>query len=453
MKSDNLGSSDDEENIPIRQISRKYPNININSLKLKIDKILQMVSGDFAASIDKVLELIEKLKQQLKDKDNKCAECSKLLNDVEAELHNSKNELDNTKNELHNSKLEFANIPPPTPPTKNKDDETANDFNSFFDNLKDTNEKQLKDIGQQKSVNLLGRNVQDFGNTIPKLLNFERKKYEENKDLENKDVETQNIALQENEKEYQEILDDINKTVEELTRDYKLTTKENDDLIANKEELVKNLNIKKMIKDTKTRITNILTELNKIYRAPNFGRVTNINIIYFKKLKCLLEELQNYYTSYYIDNADKAFLYNSNNKIKENISIILNFYKQNFKISDRNSKQYTDIDIVFTTNITKINITSYKDIINYIENFNKYLDDAITKVTKKINKTRQNINEMKQAIKSKTIQSRQTQKTGGSHSKRNKTNKFKMRKSKKVKGKRLKKQPATKRRKNRSKKH
>ena len=431
-QNDNLGIPDDKEET----------QININLLKDKIEKILEMVSGDFAASIDKVLKLIEKLKEQLNN-----SECSKVLEKVGTEVEKLK--LNKEQDEQLKDDIKYA------------DDILGNINKILLDSKQDTNLKITED-----KVNRLKKDVIS-----------EEEKY----------VETQNIALQENEKEYNEILDDVNKTVEELKTNYKLTQKENDTLIMHKEELLKNLNIKKMLKDTKTRITNILTQLNSISTDTYFGKVTKPNTKYFNKLKCLLRELTNYYTSYYIDNADKAFNYEIINKIKENITLILTFYNKNFKVTNANSMIYTDIDIDFNK-IKTININHYNTIINNIVKFNKYLEDSITNVTKEINKNRQNINTMKENIKNNHInernlqgkrdtntlfqenkqttaikdfeikrtkekQSRQTPKTGGSNSKRNKTNKFKMRKSKKLKGKWLKKQPVTKRRKNRSKKH
>ena len=255
---------------------------------------------------------------------------------------------------------------------------------------------------------------------------------------ENKDVETQNIALQDNEKECQDEINEVNKTVEELTKDYELTSKEKDNLIIYQEELVKSLNIKKMLKNTKTRITNILTVLLTISADKSFGSeiVTRSNIKYFNKLKLLLRELK----KYYIENSNTTSEYQINNEIKENITLILKFYKRNFKISNPKSKTYDDIDIVII-NGSKINMKDYNIIINKIEIFNKYLENSIIGVTNKINENRKNITMMTQNIKNNN----KRKKTGGSNSKRNKTNKIKKRKSKKLKGKMCKKNKTIKR--------
>ena len=413
-----LGNSDDKEET----------QININSLKEKIDKILQMVSGDFAASIDKVLQLIENLKKQLKDKDNKCAECSKLINDAENEVQKLQKLQKLTEYNFDTTNKNEEEVKH----TKEDIEKYLKNLNQPFDKVKD------KDTVQQlKKVLVKTQQVLDE----PKIPTNYSKTKNANNELnseENKDVETQNIELQDNEKECQDEINEVNKTVEELTKDYELTSKEKDNLIIYQEELVKSLNIKKMLKDTKTRITNILTVLLTISADKSFGSeiVTRSNIKYFNKLKLLLRELK----KYYIENSNTTSEYQINNEIKENITLILKFYKRNFKISNPKSKTYTDIDIEII-NGSKINMKDYNIIINKIEIFNKYLDNSIIVVTNKINENRKHITRMTENIKNKN----KRKKTGGSHNKRNKTNKIKKKKSKKLKGKMCKKNKTIKR--------
>ena len=410
-----LGISDDKEET----------KININSLKEKIDKILTMVSGDFAASIDKVLELIENLKKQLKDKDNKCAECSKLINDAENEVQKLQKLTEYNFDTTNKNEEEVKH-------TKEAIEKYSKNLKQSFDEVKD------KDTVQQlKKVLVKTQQVLDE-HKIPTNYSKTKNANNELNSEENKDVETQNIALQDNEKECQDEINEVNKTVEELTKDYELTSKEKDNLIIYQEELVKSLNIKKMLKNTKTRITNILTVLLTISADKSFGSeiVTRSNIKYFNKLKLLLRELK----KYYIENSNTTSEYQINNEIKENITLILKFYKRNFKISNPKSKTYDDIDIVII-NGSKINMKDYNIIINKIEIFNKYLENSIIGVTNKINENRKNITMMTQNIKNNN----KRKKTGGSNSKRNKTNKIKKRKSKKLKGKMCKKNKTIKR--------
>jgi hypothetical protein len=153
-QNDNLGIPDDKE------------ETQINLLKEKIDEIFKMVSGDFAASIDKVLQLIENLKKQLKDKDNKCAECSKLINDAEIELNNLKTTATHT--DSRTNKL-IAEANDDVVQTELMVQENEKDVNSEENNLLNNIKNEFK----EQELNLKNEYNKDleYYNDIQELIN------------------------------------------------------------------------------------------------------------------------------------------------------------------------------------------------------------------------------------------------------------------------------------------
>lgn len=397
-QNDNLGIQDDKEET----------QININLLKDKIEKILEMVSGDFAASIDKVLKLIEKLKQQLKDKNNKCAECSKLLKDAEIELK----ALKTTATQPDGITKQLANASDDIIQTQLM----LNDSKAELD-LKLAN-NQVKNL--KKTVNRIS--------TIPKSQTTEDTIDEKTKNEEDNLVNNINNELKE----------------EEL----KLNTDYNKDLEMYN-DIQKQININNLSTASIAEIDGMSARLKNDIEVKNILNTLNSKLrIIYREVKSINEITK--------ETKNAGSLLKKLFKHLTKLSVVLKYFTEyTTKLNSRQISSIPNITNIITNNnnffnkikefdfrekIPQLSVNYYNNILNLIDVFVNFYNENIPILQKNIKNNNDKLNK-----KILTI--------GGSHTKRNKTNKFKMIKSKKLKCKRLKKQPTTKRRKNISKKH
>ena len=397
---DNLGTSDDDESpdydtVKIRKKGDKTQNID--SLKVKIDAILKMVSGDFSKSIEELLRLIQKLKQQLKD--TKCAECSNTIKDVETKLEELK------VNETNGNQVEYITkiieeIQEIKPPNSTEKEETPN-LNT------EEEVKSPEKINQTMGVTISDKNDEKQDKEVEEVLN------------------KVNDALQNDENKLKEELNKQLEILDSQTQELNITLPENQraEIERLKSKLSKDIQIKNIFQNLEQKIKIITREINIIIQkltTKNKSALLRKMLFPLSTLRLVLNNVKTYNTNLYNTNFMKT------KEVKEFITKIIDFYQKLEKID-------------FTKETPKINLTYYNVVLNIIEDFNTFSSNNITKLGEQIKNNIITLDNIKNNNKKKNPNKR-----GGSIQ-RNKTNKIKKRTTKKRKGKMCKKNKTIKR--------
>ena len=383
---------------------------NLDVLKDKIDKIFKMVSGDFAASIDKILKLIEKLKEQLKDKDNKCAGCSKLLKDAEIELK----ALKTTANQPDGITKQLANV---------------------SDDIIQT-ELMLNNSKAEMDLKLANNKVQNLQRTVNRISVFPKSQTtedtinEKTKNEEDNPVNNINNELKEEElklnTDYNKDIEMYNDIQKELNiKNKNLTTAASAEINGSSASLKRDIELKHILNTLNSKLRIIYREVQSINditkETKNKESLLKKLFKHLTKLSVVLKSFTEYTT-----------------KINSQQIQILNIHNITNIITNNNNFFNKIKEFDFRKKIPQLTVNYYNNILNLIDDFVIFYNENIPILQKNITNNNDKLNT-------------KISKIGGSHSKRNKTNKLKRRKSKKLKGKMLKKTTRNKRR--RSKKH
>lgn len=360
---------DDDDNLISNDL-----NDNISKLKLKIDKILEMVSksGNFYMSIEKLIELIKNLKQQLKD--TKCVECSNILKKVETGLEDLQLNL-------------------------SKDTDFKENIEHIRDMIGDTSRflaSSSKEQGlrtQKKEVERLAKDViaqeeinkKKFGVTISDKNDDD--KLQQMMEKVNQDITTEEIKLQE---EFDKQIKTVNDENEKLNVS-RLSIRDKAEIEGVTSQLLKDIQIRIIFKNLEKKIDRITTEINNIniINKQTEKRDVLLRKLFepLSKLRIALENIQTYNEKIYDTNL--SFDYKKMDQVKNFIKELNKFYTKLEKLD-------------FKTTIPGIDINYYNNILNIIDTFKNFSSTNITILDRQIKTNTQKLNNIRNKLISKS---------------------------------------------------
>ena len=353
-------TTEDDDNLNFNDL-----NDNISKLKLKIDKILEMVSksGNFYMSIEKLIELIKNLKQQLKD--TKCVECSNILKKVETGLEDLQLNL-------------------------SKDTDFKENIEHIRDMIGDTSRflaSSTKEFGlrtQKKEVERLANDVisqkeinKKFGVTISDKNDDD--KLQQMMEKVNQDITTEEIKLQE---EFDKQIKTVNDENEKLNVS-RVSIRDKAEIEGVTSQLLKDIQIRNIFKTLGKKIDRITTEINNINIINKQNTMSDVLLRKLfeplSKLRIALENIQTYNEKIYDTNL--SLDYKKMDQVKNFITVLNKFYTKLEKFD-------------FKTTIPGIDFKYYNNILNIIDDFKNLSSTNITILDRQIKTNTQKLNKL-----------------------------------------------------------